>query len=403
MTEVNRAFTGKDSGAASSSQKSPRLRRILISAGEASGENYGAQFITALRRLEPGVEFFGVGGDRMREAGCDTVVDTRELAVVGITEILSRLPKIYGEFRRLIHEADQRRPDAAVVIDSPAFNLKVARELHRRGVPLIYYVSPQFWAWRQGRVRLIRRYFRKALVIFPFEEHFYRSHGVDAEFVGHPLANISPPSISRDNFAQQYGLDPGKTWVGLLPGSRVKEVRMNLPTMLEAAAQMSGDFEFLLPVAPTLDQSFVQRMVAASQAVIQLTSGSLATLANCRAAVVASGTATVEAAAMDTPFVMIYRVTPLSWALGRRLVKVNRFAMVNLLAEKEVVPELVQDKFTAANVVAELQKILPDGPARSQMLAGLRRVRDALGAGITANKTPAERAAEAAVAALQWS
>lgn len=403
MTELTRPPAASAQDTSSTSLKATRARRILISAGEASGENYGAQFITALRRLQPGMEFFGVGGDRMREAGCDTVVDTRELAVVGITEILSRLPKIYGEFRKLIHQADQRRPDAAVVIDSPAFNLKVAREMHRRGVPVVYYVSPQFWAWRQGRVRLIRKYFRKALVIFPFEEEFYRNHGVDAEFVGHPLAQIARPSTSRDNFAQQYGLDPEKTWIGLLPGSRVKEVRMNLPTMLQAAATMGREYEFLLPVAPTLDHDFLQRMVAGSKAAIQLTSGSLPTLANCRAAVVASGTATVEAAAMDTPFVMIYRVTPLSWALGRRLVKVNRFAMVNLLAGEEVVPELVQDKFTVLNMVAELEKILPDGSARFQMLAGLRRVRDALGAGMTGHKTPAERAAEATMTALQWS
>lgn len=378
-----------------------RVRRILISAGEASGENYGAQLITALRRLQPDLEFFGVGGERMREAGCDTVVDARELAVVGITEILSRLPKIYGEFRRLIRAADERHPDAAVVIDSPAFNLKVAREMRRRNIPVVYYVSPQFWAWRQGRVRLIRRYFRKALVIFPFEVEFYRKHGVDAEFVGHPLANVGRPATSREELAHQYGLDLEKTWIALLPGSRVKEVRMNLPMMLKAATEMGGSYEFLLPVAPTLDRDFVHALVAGCKADIQLTSGSLLTLANCRAAVVASGTATVEAAAMDTPFVMVYRVTPSSWALGRRLVKVERFAMVNLLAGEEVVPELVQSKFTAANVITELRKILPDGPARSRMLAGLARVRDTLGAGNADNKTPAERAAQATLAALQ--
>lgn len=402
MTEVSRGLPGRELEPAIPTHKNPvRLRRILISAGEASGENYGAQLITALRRLEPDLEFFGVGGERMREAGCDTVVDTRDLAVVGITEILSRLPKIYGEFRKLIRTAEERHPDAAVVIDSPAFNLKVARELHRRDVPVVYYVSPQFWAWRQGRVRLIRRYFRKALVIFPFEEAFYRSRGVDAEFVGHPLANIPRPPVSRENFAQQYGLDLDKTWIGLLPGSRVKEVRMNLPAMLEAASKMGTDYEFLLPVAPTLEHDFLHGMVAGSKAAVQLTSGSLPTLANCRAAVVASGTATVEAAAMDTPFVMVYRVTPSSWILGRRLVKVDRFAMVNLLAGEEVVPELVQSKFTPENVVAELRKILPDGGVRSRMLGGLARVRATLGAGSASNRTPAERAAEATLAALQ--
>ena len=396
---INRAVT--EQAAAPPYKKPAALRRILISAGEASGENYGAQLITALHRLRPELEFFGVGGERMREAGCDTVVDASDLAVVGITEILSRLPRIYGEFRKLIHEADQRRPDAAVVIDSPAFNLKVARELHRRNIPVVYYVAPQFWAWRQGRVRYIRQYFRKALVIFPFEEKFYRSHGVDAEFVGHPLANVQRPSISREDFAREYGLDVAKTWIALLPGSREKEVRMNLPTILEAAEQMGGDYEFLLPVAPTLDRKIVQGMVAHSKVPIHLRSGSLATLAVCRAAVVASGTATVEAAAMDTPFVMVYRVTPTSWALGRRLVKVDRFAMVNLLAGEEVVPELVQARFTAENVAAELAKIVPEGSARSKMLAGLARVRAALCSGNVGDKTPAERAAEATLAALQ--
>ncbi|HZU41032.1 MAG TPA: lipid-A-disaccharide synthase [Terriglobales bacterium] len=390
-----------DHAAAPTNRKTTALRRILICAGEASGENYGAQFIAALRLLRPELEFFGVGGDRMREAGCETVVDARELAVVGITEILSHLPRIYGEFRKLIYETDQRRPDAAVLIDSPAFNLKVARELHRRNIPVIYYVAPQFWAWRQGRVRYIRRYFRKTLVIFPFEEKFYRSHGVDAEFVGHPLANVPRPAISREDFARQYGLDVSKTWIALLPGSRVKEVRMNLPTIAQAALRMGGGYEFLLPVAPTLDRNFVEGMIAQSKAPIHLTSGSLATLAVSRAAVVASGTATVEAAAMDTPFVMVYRVTPSSWALGRRMLKVNRFAMVNLLADEEVVPELVQSHFTVENVVAELEKILPDGPARSKMLAGLARVRATLRAGNVGDKPPAQRAAEATLAALQ--
>jgi len=390
-----------DEPAPSTHKKPVALRRILISAGEASGENYGAQLITALRRIRPELEFFGVGGERMREAGCDTVVDASELAVVGITEILSRLPHIYGEFRKLIYEADQRRPDAAVVIDSPAFNLKVARQMHRRNIPVVYYVAPQFWAWRQGRVRYIRQYFRKALVIFPFEEQFYRSHGVDAEFVGHPLANVPRPQVSRQEFAREYGLDVSKTWIALLPGSRVKEVRMNLPTMLEAAQRLGGDYEFLLPVAPTLERRFLEGMIVGSKAGIHLTSGSLATLANARAAVVASGTATVEAAAMDTPFIMVYRVTPASWALGRRLVKVDRFAMVNLLAGEEVVPELVQSRFSAENVVAELNKILCDGRARSKMLAGLGRVRATLGAGNAGDKTAAERAAEATLAALQ--
>src|ERR1700684_1798690 len=221
---------------------------------------YGAQLIEALRRRDPHLNFFGVGGDRMRAAGCDAVVDAKDLSVVGITEILSHLPKIYGLFQHLIKEADQRKPDLAIVIDSPAFNWRVAPEMEKRGIPVVYYVAPQFWACRQGRVRLIRDYVDKALVIFPFEEKFYRDRGVDATFVGHPLAELPHPVIERTDYAKQFHLDPTKHWITLMPGSRVKEVRMNLPTILEAAAQLGSDYEFLLPVAPTLDRAFLQNL-----------------------------------------------------------------------------------------------------------------------------------------------
>src|SRR2546429_758497 len=223
---------------------------------------YGAQLIEALRRLDPSLEFFGVGGERMRALGCDIVVDSKDLAVVGITEILSHLPKIYELFHQLIAEADRRKPDLAIVIDSPAFNWRVARQMKRRSIPTVYYVAPQFWAWRQGRVRLIRDYIDKALVIFPFEESFYRDRGVDATFVGHPLAELPEPAISRDPYAAQHELDPAKYWITIMPGSRVKEVRMNLPTILETVTQLGAAYEFLLPVAPTLDRVFLEQMSA---------------------------------------------------------------------------------------------------------------------------------------------
>src|SRR6202163_4058964 len=244
---------------------------------------YGAQLIEALRRAaarKPAdlrswtgespvptqasrptstsrLEFYGVGGDRMRAAGCDTVVDAKDLSVVGITEILSHLPKIYGLYQRLIKEADKRKPDLAIVIDSPAFNWRVARQMKNRGIPVVYYVVPQFWAWRQGRVRLLRDYIDKALVIFPFEEKFYRDRGVNATFVGHPLADLPRPAVERNDYAAQFHLDPAKYWITLMPGSRLKEVRMNLPTILQAAAQLGSDHEFILPVAPTLDRAFL--------------------------------------------------------------------------------------------------------------------------------------------------
>src|SRR5437899_7689925 len=212
--------------------------------------------IQALRSREPSLEFFGVGGDQMRAAGCDTVVDAKDLSVVGITEILSHLPNIWGLFHHLIAEVDRRKPDLAIVIDSPAFNWRVARQMKKRGVPVVYYVCPQFWAWRQGRVRLLRNYVDKALVIFPFEEKFYRDRGVDAEFVGHPLAGLARPEISREQHANEFELDPSKPWITLMPGSRRKEVRMNLPGILKSAGLLGDDFEFLLPVAPTLDDAY---------------------------------------------------------------------------------------------------------------------------------------------------
>ena len=366
---------------------------ILISAGEASGEMYGAQLIEALRRRDPSIQFFGVGGDRMRAAGCDTVVDTKDLAVVGITEILSHLPKILGCYNHLIREADRRKPDLAIVIDSPAFNWRVARQMKRRGIPTVYYVAPQFWAWRQGRVRLIRDYIDKALVIFPFEEKFYRDHAVDATFVGHPLAELPTPAITRGDYAKQFQLDASKQWITLMPGSRVKEVRMNLPTILESAAQLRADYEYLLPVAPTIDRYFLKSLIGPQK--ITLVPDSLPALWHSRAGIIASGTATVEAAMMGTPFVMVYRVSPLTYMLGKPRVKVPRFAMVNLIAEQEVVPELVQQDFTAANVVSRLREILPDGAARTRMLEGLAGVKTRLRGPATGKaQHPADRAAE---------
>jgi lipid-A-disaccharide synthase len=374
--------------------------RILISAGEASGEMYGAQLIEALLRRDSSLEFFGAGGDRMRAAGCKTVVDSKDLAVVGISEILSHLPRIYGLFRRLMEEAESRHPDLAIVIDSPAFNWRVARQMKKRGIPVVYYVCPQFWAWRQGRVRLLRKYVDKALVIFPFEEKFYRDRGVDATFVGHPLAEISRPQIERSEYAAKYKLDSAKPWITLMPGSRVKEVRMNLPTILESAEGLGSGYEFLLPIAPTLDRSFLQGLLGSAD--VYLVAEALPALAHSRAGIVASGTATVEAAMMGTPFLMVYRVSSLTYFLGRSTVKVPHFAMVNLIAGKQIVSELIQQDFTAENVISRMNQILSQGPIRDQMIADLAEVRVRL-LGPDQRKIPAADCAAHEILALnQW-
>jgi lipid-A-disaccharide synthase len=288
---------------------------------------YGAQLIEALRNRaatqKEEIDFFGAGGERMRAAGCEIIVNAKDLAVVGITEILSHLPKILRLYQKLIHATDERHPAIAIVIDSPAFNWRVARQMHKRGIPVVYYVCPQFWAWRQGRVKLLRKYVDKALVIFPFEEKFYRDRGVDAIFVGHPLADLPAPSITREAYAAGNHLDSAKTWITLMPGSRRKEVRMNLPTILEAAASLKKNsggaaYEFLLPVAPTLEALFIRELITAwrtkprqmesSQQNLHLVPESLPALFHSRAGIIARGTATVEAANMGTPIVMVYRV-----------------------------------------------------------------------------------------------
>jgi lipid-A-disaccharide synthase len=380
---------------------------------------YGAQFMEALRAESIHVgtgaptrsaeqssatapkqqlEFFGVGGEKMRAAGCDIVVDAKDLSVVGITEILSHLPKIWGLFHQLIAEADRRKPDVAIVIDSPAFNWRVARQMKKRGIPVVYYVCPQFWAWRQGRTRLLRKYVDKALVIFPFEEKFYRDHGVDTEFVGHPLADLAKPAITREQYAAQYGLVASKPWITLMPGSRKKEVRMNLPGMLWAAELLGAEYNFLIPVAPTVPKSLILDLMKQNDSAISpiyLVPDALPALAHSRAGIVASGTATIEAALMELPFVMVYRVTALTYLLGRWTVKVPHFAMVNLIADDEIVPELVQHDFTPERVTAELKQLIQDGPKREKMLRDLRRVKQMLGDEQGSTLHPAERAAQA--------
>jgi lipid-A-disaccharide synthase len=388
--------------------------RLLLSAGEASGDIYGAQLITALRKRAPESEFFGLCGPAMRAAGCTEVLAAAEIAVVGLSEVITHLPRIHRGFRHLLRMADRHRPDAAILVDFPDFNFRLAREMHRRGIPVFYYVGPQVWAWRSRRVELIRRYIRKMLVIFPFEEGWYQHRGVSAEYVGHPLADLAEPAVSREDFARQHALDPQQEWIALLPGSRRKEVSLNFPAMLAGAALLERDgypegaragYQFIVPVASTLDPHFIQAGIdscnrRAPLPFIKLTRDARATLKHARAAVVASGTATIESTLIGTPFVMVYRVAPLTWLLGQHLVAVAHYAMPNLIAGRRVVPEIVQREFTAKRVAEAMREIIPDSPARARMLAGLSEVRQAL------NPSPiaaSDRAAEIILASMNES
>jgi lipid-A-disaccharide synthase len=358
-----------------------------------------------------------MGGTRMAAAGVECVVRAEDMAVMGLTEVVLHLPRIYGEFRKLKRAIRARRPTVAVLIDFPEIHFRLAKEFHRLGIPVIFFVSPQLWAWKQHRIKLVREYVRRMLVIFPFEEAWYRARGVDAEFVGHPLADLPQPAISREDFARQaaqinqdqwnywpypndrypkgtlpangkvhYELDPRKEWIALLPGSRVGEIITNLKGLVDAAVFLGDKYEYIIPLAPTLTEKQIARIqydlgdwiLPEKPPRITFVRDARAALFHARASVVASGTATVEAALIGNPFVVVYRVSPLTYAMAKRMVKVPHVAMANLIAGKRVVPELIQDDFTAANIVQQLSPLLPDGPARESMTLELKAIREAL-------------------------
>ncbi|MGH9586187.1 MAG: lipid-A-disaccharide synthase [Acidobacteriaceae bacterium] len=378
---------------------------IFLSAGEASGEHYGASLIPAIRRLIPAAQFHGLGGRRMESLGFRAIVRAEDVAVIGITEVLLHMPRIYREYRRLKSSIQTNRPDLAILIDFPDVNLSLAKHLHRAKVPVLYFVSPQLWAWKKYRIRDVQKYVDQMLVIFPFEESFYRGHKVQATFVGHPLADLPLPTISREDFASQNHLDPSKQWIGLLPGSRAKEVRHNLPEMLKAAQMLreTGPYEFILPLAPTLSaahQSEIESMLP-REPHIALTNDARAALHHTRASVVASGTATVEAALIGNPFVVVYRVSPVSYAVARRVVDVPHVAMANLIAGRRAVPELIQSDFTAKNLVLHLKPLLEDESARAQMQSSLREITHKLKIEGTSADTAIDRAAQIAAKMLQ--
>ncbi len=360
---------------------------IFLSAGEASGEHYGAALITALRRIDPSFGFYGLGGQRMQQLGMRRIVRAEDVAVMGITEVVRHLPRIYREYLRLKASIVAEKPDLAILIDFPDVNLSLARTLHQQGTPVLYFVSPQLWAWKKHRIRKVQRYVDRMFVIFPFEVDFYRAYGVQADFVGHPLAELPLPTVSREDFAAKHSLDPKKFWIGILPGSRGKEIRLNLPEMVAAAAKLGPAYEYVFPLAPSLTQNqrghireSLAHLSAAHPAPPRITvvDDARATLLHARASIVASGTATVEAALIGNPFVVVYRVSPLSYAIAKRIVDVPHVAMANLIAGTRMVPELIQHDFTANAIVSQVEPMLHNQQLRQSMQAQMAQVRIAL-------------------------
>lgn len=355
-------------------------RRLLVVAGEASGDLYAGDMVRELRRSIPDLAVYGMGGDRLADAGAELLAHIRDSAVVGLLEVLSHLSHLRGIYKRILARIDAEKPDAAVLVDYPDFNLRLAEDLKKRGIPVIYYVSPQLWAWRGGRIKKIARTVSHMIVIFPFEAPLYEAAGVRVTFVGHPLVDLVRAPTNAAAFRAANGLAPDRRIIALLPGSRPKEVQHNLPTLLEAADVLAtrADVQFLIAEAPHVDT--VVRELAARHPVRIVSGQTHAALAVSSLALVASGTATVETALLDVPMVVVYRLSPLTYTLGRPLVRVPHYAMVNLIADAPVVPELIQADFTAERVVAEARRLLDSPVAVDRMRAALAEVRGKLGA-----------------------
>ena len=349
---------------------------VLISAGEASGDLYASLLVRELQSRWPATNFFGCTGPRLRAAGVETVVAAESLAVVGLVEVLRHIPRIYGEYRKLLASVERKRPALAILADSPDFHLRVARKLALSKVPVIYLVAPQVWAWRKSRVRQMRRDISKLLCIFPFEEAFFRQHRVPVEYIGHPLVDLVKPSQTKADFFAKHDLPADRPLIVLLPGSRRGESYRHIPALYKAA-QIIGrgrPAHFVLPASANTGVEFFREQLAGSS--IQVIEGEAwDAIAHADLALAASGTVTVEAALLGTPMVTFYKVNPLSWAIGKALVRIPFYCMVNLIAGRKIVPELMQTEMTGENLAAEAEKLLADS---SIMKAALREIRQKL-------------------------
>lgn len=365
--------------------------KILVSAGEASGDRYAAELVSELRQRIPDAEFFGSAGPHMRNAGVEPVIRSESLSVVGLVEVLRHIPRIYGEFKTLVNDAERRRPDLIILTDSPDFHIRVAKRLKHLGVPIIWYVAPQFWAWRQWRVHKFRRLVDHLLCIFPFEPQFFEKHGVATTYVGHPLADAPATDTTREEMCQKHHLDPSLPIVALLPGSRRGESARHLPYLTDAVTRIGSAqaANFVLAASGTTGSEFFrQRIPAENVLIVENDTQNLLRFAD--VALVASGTATVEAALQGTPMVVFYRVTWSTWVLGKPLVKLPYYSMVNLLANREVVPELIQTDCTGDRLASAALRLLNEPDERNRMKSDLSELRKSLAGDVPAATKAAE-------------
>jgi lipid-A-disaccharide synthase len=373
--------------------------QILVVAGEASGDAHAAELVAALKARRPDLTFFGMGGTRLAAQGVELLYGAQEVSVMGITEVLPRIPRILRVMGGLARAAAERRPVCAILVDIPDFNLRLAARLKRLGIPVAYYVSPMIWAWRRGRVKTIARLVDRMLCILPFEEAFYREAGVPARYVGSPVVEQVPSPASVTVFRQQLGLPEEVPMLALLPGSRMSEIRRILPTLVETAKRLVAErpgLQVVVPVAPTIPREEILSRFEGSGVRPVLVEGRAPEVVGASdAAIVASGTATLEAGLMQRPFVVVYRVSLLTYLVGRMLLKVAHVALVNLLAGRRVVPELLQGDMTPERIAGEIRRLWVPGPPREEMLQGLTEMRGKLG-----ESGAASRAAESVLELL---
>ena len=359
-----------------------KTKKILMVAGETSGDLHGAHLMEAIQKIDPGVEFFGLGGEALARQGMRLLYHHRTLSVVGITEVLAKLKTILQTLRGLKQALPLEMPDLAILIDFPDFNLRLARSVYRRGIPILYYISPQVWAWRASRVKAIARWVRKMIVFFPFEVPLYRAEGVDVEWVGHPLVETVKPSLSKEEAFAEFGLDPLRPTVALLPGSRESEVKRLLPTFIDAAHILLGRIpalQFVIPLASGLPGEVLASWLPQTSIPLRIIEGKTYDVMNISDLLItASGTATLEGGILGKPMVIAYKVSPLSYLIGRLLIHVDHIGMVNLVAGKRIAPELIQKDANPERIAGEAFSILQNPGIRYQMSESMKEIRQKL-------------------------
>ncbi len=377
------------------SADSGNSKRIMIVAGETSGDLHGGKLVKSMLRIDPCLQFYGVGGKSLREAGVDLIADSSDMAVVGLTEVFDRLGTIIKVMRRLKTSMKDLKPDLVILIDYPDFNLFIAKTAKKNGIKVFYYIGPQVWAWRKGRIGQIKKNVDKMAVILPFEAPFYHAAGIDATFVGHPLLDEVKAKHSREETIRRLGLQPGVTTVGILPGSRQAEIIKHLPEMIKAAEIIDKKIQpvqFVIPLVETLDSSFVSNIIKQYPVKVMVIRDAVYDVIHCTdIAMVASGTATLETALMETPMVIIYKLSAPSYFIGKMVINVDHIGLVNIIAGKTVVPELIQNDANAERIATEIINILTNKERLFDIKSQLSEIRSKLG-----NPGAAERAARLA-------